>query len=335
MLIKFFRSSFLIQYFALVLVTAGIWLPGFLANPGLPVEPDLITPLYNIAHYLLNLFDVASPAVALGIVLVSALTLNNILVFHELTPKNNLLPAFLFILFMGSDPITLCSYPVIIALPLFTWFLHTIYKMNDEPENYMEVFNASILVSIISMFYPVAIILYIFIWLSLLVYGTFNGRNLIISFIAVSLPYVYLFLYFFWTDQLNGALDSYSNYFGKIFAFRMNKDTWQLAVWSIFAIFMLLPAFMRITGTLSSFGINFRKKMAATGWLMTFTLPMILFQGQVDYNTLIFLPASIMIAHYYHLFKKSVLNEIALLIFLILVLANNYLHILNAPVILH
>jgi hypothetical protein len=205
--------------------------------------------------------------------------------------------------------------------------------MNDEPENYMEVFNASILVSIISMFYPLAIILYIFIWLSLLVYGTFNGRNLIISFIAVSLPYVYLFLYFFWTDQLNDALVSYSNYYGKILAFRMNKDPWQLAVWSIFAIFMLLPAFIRITGTLSSFGINFRKKMAATAWLMTFTVPMIIFQGQVDYNTLIFLPASIMIAHYYHLFKKSVLNEIALLLFLILVLANNYLHIFHAPVI--
>jgi hypothetical protein len=333
MLIKFFRSSFLIQYFALILFTAAIWIPGFLANQGLPVETSLITPLYNLAHYVLMLSGAASPAAALVIILISALTLNNILTFHELTPKNNLLPAFIFILLLGSNPLTLCSYPVILTLPFLTWFLHTVYKMNDEPENYMEVFNASILISIISMIYPAAIILYVCIWMILLIYGTFNGRNLIISIIAVILPYVYLFLYFFWTDQLKEALDTYLAYFGKIFSFRMNMDVLQLVIWGMFAVFMLLPSFMRISSTLSSFSINFRKKMAATSWLMAFSLPMIIFQGSVDYNTLVFIPASIMIAHYYHLFKKSAMNEITLLLFLLLVLANNYLHIFHAQVI--
>jgi len=65
---------------------------------------------------------------------------------------------------------------------------------------------------------------------------------------------------------------------------------------------------------------------------MAFSLPFILFHGKADYNTLVFLPASIMIAHYYHLFKKSVLNEIALLLFFILILVNNYLHLFNAQV---
>ena len=103
-----------------------------------------------------------------------------------------------------------------------------------------------------------------------------------------------------------------------------------MAVWILFAVFMLSPAFLRITGTLSSFSINFRKKMAATAWLVAFLLPMIIFSGKADYNTLIFVPASIMIAHYYQLFKKSLLNEIALLLFLFLILANNYLQLFHA-----
>lgn len=70
--------------------------------------------------------------------------------------------------------------------------------------------------------------------------------------------------------------------------------------------------------------------MSATNWLMIFSLPLIIIHGNVDYNTLIFLPASIMIAHYYQLFKKSLLNEIGLLIFLLLVILNNYLHFFNA-----
>jgi len=335
MLIKFFRSSYLIQYFTLILISVGIWIPGFLLKPALPAEPGMITPLYNLAHYVLNLFSAASPAVALIIVMISALALNSILIFHELTPKNNLLPAFIFILFMGSDPSCLCTYPVIISLPFFTWFLHTVFKINDEPENYMEVFNASILVSVISLIYPVAIFLIFFVWLTLLIYGMFNGRNLVISFIALLLPFIYLIFYYFWTDQFSDAGLAYLAYYKNAFNFEMNRNIIQLVIWGFFAIFMLIPAFLRITSTLSSFSINYRKKIAATSWFMAFTLPMIIFNGKVDYNTLVFLPASIMIAHYYHLFKKSLFNEIALLLFLILILANNYLSLTNAHFIIN
>jgi hypothetical protein len=330
MLIKFFRTSFLIQYFALILITAAIWIPAFMSNPGLPVETALITPFYNLVHIAVSQLDIASPIVALAIILISALTLNNILIFHDLTPKNNLLPSFVFILLMGSNPLTLCTYPVILVIPLFIWLLHTLYRANDEPENFMLVFNAGMLISAISMIYPPAAIFFICLWLILLIFGIFNGRNLVISVIAFVLPYVYLFLYFFWTDQTGEAVGSYLSYFGNIFEFRMNKDIRQMAIWAMFAIFMLLPAFLRITSTVSTFNINFRKKMSATVWLMAFSLPLILFQGKVDYNTLVFLPASIMIAHYYNLFKKSVMNEIALLIMLLLVLANNFLHSFNA-----
>jgi hypothetical protein len=329
-LIKFFRSSFLIQYFVLAIFTAAIWIPGFLANQGLPVEPNTITPVYNIAHYLLSMIDIASPGVAVAMVFISALTLNNILVYHELIPKNNILPAFVFIILMGSNPVSLCTYPVLLSLPLFTWFLHTIYKMNDDPENYMEVFNASILVSLTSMIYPLAVLLFPFIWIALLVYGIVNGRNIIISIIAFLLPYVYLALYFFWVDKLDTAVSAYTDYFSRILHFELNRSALQLAVWGIFAIFMVSPAFLRITGTLSSFSISFRKKMAATTWLLAFSIPMIIFSGKVDYHTFIFLPASVMVAHYYNLFKKSLLNEIILLVFIFLVLVNNYMGFLHA-----
>jgi len=199
----------------------------------------------------------------------------------------------------------------------------------------MEVFNASILVSVISLIYPVAIFLIFFVWLTLLIYGMFNGRNLVISFIALLLPFIYLIFYYFWTDQFSDAGLAYLAYYKNAFNFEMNRNIIQLVIWGFFAIFMLIPAFLRITSTLSSFSINYRKKIAATSWFMAFTLPMIIFNGKVDYNTLVFLPASIMIAHYYHLFKKSLFNEIALLLFLILILANNYLSLTNAHFIIN
>ena len=335
MLIKFFRSSYIIQYLALMLIMAALWIPGFKANPGLPVSTGLITPLYNIIHYILGLAGSASPAFALAMIVISAFILNNILVYHDLTPKNNLLPAFLFIVLMSSNPQALCSYPVSAALPLFVWFLHSLYKVNDAPENYMEVFNAGMLVSVISMIYPAALLLFFFIWLALLVFGTFNGRNLIISIIALVIPYLYLFLYYLWTDQAGEALSEYLSFLRNIINFDMVRNPVQIAVWIVFAVFMLIPAFYRVTGSLGSFGINFRKKMAATAWLVAFCIPMTVMQGNVGYQTLIFLPAAIMIAHFYHQFKKSIINEIIVLVFLFLILLNNYLPLLNASPVTH
>jgi hypothetical protein len=320
----------MIHYIALVFITAILWVPGFSGHGTLISGPELITPLYQAAYGLLAMSPTASTILAILIVFASALSLNNILSYHDLTPKNNLLPALIFIVLMSSNPLILNAYPLIIALPLLTWFLHTIYKMNDEPENYMEVFNASILVSIISMIYFPAAILWILIWLALLIYGSFNGRNIIISFIAFLLPYLYLGLYFFWTDRLEEAGFTYLSYFQSVFHFEMNTSMLQWVIWGLFLIFMLLPSFMRISSSLSVFGINYRKKMAVTIWLMVFSLPMIIMSGKLDYHTMIFLPASVMTAHYFHLFKRSVLNELALLLFIILILVHNYYSLAHA-----
>jgi hypothetical protein len=75
---------------------------------------------------------------------------------------------------------------------------------------------------------------------------------------------------------------------------------------------------------------KFPEKNVGTGWFLGLHFPDDYFQGQIDYHSLIFLPATIMVAHYYHLFKRSAWNEIALLLFLLLILANNYLELFRA-----
>lgn len=325
MLIRFFKSSFLIQYFVLLMITAAIWVPAFMTPQPVPVEPDFIAPLYQLLYPLFSLHDAIGPATAVAIVFISSLTLTNILIYHDLTPKNNILPAFIFILLMGSNPLTLQAYPLLIAVPLFTWFIHTLFKINDEPEALIGVFNASLILAVISMIYTGALFLFFMIWIFLLVFGTFNGRNLLISLIGMALPYLYLAVYYFWTDRLAEALEAYQWYFRGLLNYDPGQDVFQYFIWGIFFLFMLIPAFYRITGTLSSYNINFRKKMAATAWLLAFSLPLVLLNGPVDYHTLIYLPASIMIAHFYHLYKKAVIHEIITASYLILIFLHLYI----------
>ncbi len=334
MLIKFFRSSFIIQYFALILLTALIWAPGFIMKNVVPEPYGLVMPLYDMAFRVMGLAAWISPLSAVIIVFASALTLNNILIYHDLAPKNNLLPAFLFILMLGSTPGMLGFYPVLLTIPFFTWFLHTLFRVNDEPENFMTVFNSSLVLSIITMILPEMIWLYFLIWIMLLVFGVFNGRNLLISFIGLVLPYIYLATYYFWTDRLEPALSGYAAYFLQLADQDFRAGFGELVIWGIMVLLMLFPAFFKITSTLGSYNISYRKKMAATAWFLVFTLPLVLISGPLDQHSLIWLPAAIMIASFYSSFKKAIWHEIILLVFIIAVVANQYVRLIHVAGIL-
>ena len=327
MLIKFFKSSFIVQYFILVVISVGLWMPGFLNLQEVQGEISLTTPLYNLVHNLLVILQPYNPIIAFIIVLISGLTLNNILVYHDLTPKNNLLPAFIFIVLFSSNPATLNMYPLILTIPFFTWFLHTIFTVNDEPENNLAVFNASMILSVISLIYFPAVMLFFLLWLILLVFGAFSGRNIIITFIGFFMPYLYLTLYYFWIDKLAEAGDAYLNFFDNLLHFQVVHDYLQYAIWAYFVFLILFPAFFKITGTLSSYNINFRKKMGATNWFFLYSSPFIILAGKCDLNLFILIPASIIISHYFNIFKKSAWNEIVLLVFLALIGLHNYLNL--------
>lgn len=326
MLIRFFKSSFLVQYLGLVMVTAALWAPGFMMHAEPPAVPQLIAPLYGLVYPFLALHPLVSPIVAVTIVFSTALTLTNILIYHDLAPKNNILPAFLFILMMGSNPLTLQTYPVILTLPLFTWFLHTTFKINDEPDNIILGFNASLLISVISLVYPGALFLFPVTWIYFLISGTMGGRNLVISFLGFLLPYVYLGVYYFWKDLAMDALEAYRDYFARLPGFRSDSGYLQYAIWGTWFLLMLAPASYRTLSTISSSSISFRRKMSATAWLLAFTMPLILLPGNADFHTLLFLPAGIMIAHFYNLYKKPVFHEIVLSVWLLLILMHHYLN---------
>jgi hypothetical protein len=161
----------------------------------------------------------------------------------------------------------------------------------------------------------------------LLVFGAFSGRNIIITFIGFLLPYIYLALYYFWTDQLDQAIVAYSDFFGSLLGFSSGVDYMQYVVWSVLLFLMIFPAFFKITGTLSSYNINFRKKMGATNWFLVLSVPLIILSGKIEYNMVILIPASVIISHYFNIFKRSWWNETVLLVFLALIALHNYLNL--------
>ena len=117
MLIRFFRSSYIIQYALLAIIAAALWAGAFIQPQNMPEGVEYVTPLYNLLADLLHEFPRIMVSLAFVLILLEAFILNSILIYHDMVPKNSLLPSFIFILLMSSAPGLLNLYPVLVIMP--------------------------------------------------------------------------------------------------------------------------------------------------------------------------------------------------------------------------
>jgi hypothetical protein len=325
MFIRFFRSSFIFQYVALLIIAMVLWLPAFI-NPVPETETGSpVTPLYNYILPIISSIPWLKTTLALILLYASAIILNNIFIYHDIIPKNSLLPAFLLILFMSSSVNTLTIYPAILTLLPVVFFLHLVYQLYEQNDNPNKALGLGILAAISSMLYFPMIIFILFIWLVILLYRILNWRQWAITFLGFLLPYLYLVVYYFWTDQLSDYVWHYIDYFSRVLNISATTDIFQISIWVVFVLLMLLPAAVRIISTIGTQNITFRRKMSVTVWMAVFTILIFFFHGDIEYNTLVYIPASGIVACHFHSMKKSAWNELVVVAYFALIGVHNFL----------
>jgi hypothetical protein len=325
MLIAFFRSSFLIQYIALLLITAALWISAFMHPLPIPVPPSFENPIYSLAYGWLSGIHWIIIPLAVVFLLVEAFILNTVLIYHDIVPKNSLLPSIVFITLMSSNPVTLNIYPALLAILIFLFFLNIIFPMYDQEDNLVPVLSASLLLSASSLVYFPMVMLFPFLWMCFLIYRIFKWREWVISIVGFTLPYIYIVLYYFWTDRLPEAFRSYMAFFQGFFQFSFSIDIWQWIIWGILVVFILLPAAGRTMISINSYSINLRKKISVISWLTIFSAFTIFPGGDFSFHTVFIVAVTIFTAHYYAMTKKSAWNEIVFLTLVVLILIHNFL----------
>lgn len=325
MLTRFFRSSFLVQYVVLVITGVALWLPAFLGQAGAPPGNSAVSPLSDLILQHLPGLVWLPAAIALFFVLVEGFILNSIFIYHDLIPKNSLLPAFLFVLFMSSSSVALTLHPALLAMLPLTIFMHQLYLVYDEAENLNRVLGVGLLGAICSLLYAPLVLLIVYIWIVFLIYRTLQWRQWLIALLGFLLPFLYLAVYYFWMENLVDKTIEYFDYATGIFNITFELRVLQLSVWGVFILLMLFPSVFRIAVNLGSNNIAFRRKMAATIWLAVFGSFMVLIHGDFGYHVILFLPAAGIVASNFQSAKKSIWNELVLLSYLVLIAINNYL----------
>ena len=319
MLIRFFGSSFLIQYIALVLINGLLWLPAFLHPVPMPAENSSLTPFYHLVLRLMENVPYLIAPLAFILVLMQSFILNSILAFHDIIPKNSLAGAFTYTVLLSSVPGGLVLYPALFALFLLIFTIHWLFRMSDEEENLIAALSIPLLISVASFFYFPAIFLMAFLWMSYMVFRIFKWREWIISLIGLALPFIYLFTVYLWTDKSEVYLEALISFFRGFSPSQIQAGPVQLAILAVITFLMLIPAMVRILPSLGSYNINIRKKFAAIAWLVPLTAAMTLAGGTFALNTLYILPATFFISGYFSLKKKSWFNETVMLLLLSLI----------------
>ncbi len=321
MVIRFFRSSYHTRLFVLILIILLFWLPGIFVPAGSKVVWKVV--------FLPNL-QWLQQIVAMILFFFIALFINHVGSKHRMSGRNSYFAAFFFIL-AGSAPGFLTQMsPYIFGAFFFALFYLKIFDFQSSTKIITTAFDAGLFLGIVSLFYPPAILLFLFIWLALLTYQADEWRAYFTSIIGVLLPWFLILSGFLWFGKLPEVLQ----YFLQAFHFR---EIWFPFTSNFDVIFFAITALTTLTGTffllgkLSSFNIGLRQHSVVNLWGLVFSsLVVFLFSAPVQVLILLSLPAALILGAFFSRINRLRLANIFILLWILLIFLNYYLPLFYA-----
>lgn len=253
-----------------------------------------------------------------GIVLftLAGFLFNLIAIRNDLAPRQSIFMVLIYLMFMLMGDMISGSLVTPAVTLLLLYSLYNIIRMHSEPNAYARVMNATIAVSVASLFYPQAIIFIFFVWFGFFTLRISSWREWIISFIGLLTPYFYFTVYLFLTDKLPAAFAGY-----KLFFMNYRIDFREFGLWEVLAMtlpFMIIlfsiPVFLSDAGERV---IAIRKKMWLIFNFLWTGLVVFFISGKAGgvWLPVIFLPVALIFTHRIVTRRKSWIMDVLVIIF--------------------
>lgn len=316
MIIRFFKSNSASAFLFLPVVAAAIWIFGFFP-PRLFIQPHAM-PLYDLTAMPLRAVPWLGTLAGFVLCVGEGFLLNFIVNEQEMLTKKSNLPALFYVVFMSNNSSMLRLQPLLFANLFLLLAVLRILGSYRRDSAFSEFFDAGLLVSIATLFYLPCIVFLPVIGISLVIFRPFNWREWVIAFAGLLVPYIFVFTWYFWSDQLPLLIND------KILTLAVCKKP----------SFDLSPAFYFLITTgwlivVLSFGSLFsglggggsqktKKAVLLTLWLFLFSIASVFIAPEVAtvYFSLLAIPAAIICANYFLKQKKELLGEILFLLLL-------------------
>ena len=330
MLIRFFRASFAIQYAAVLLMALILWLPSLMGIEEQVYNQNSsdLQPFYQWTIELLGSFPLLTRFLAFAFLLFQSFFFNAILAANQLISRISSVGAFVYVLLMSQSVDQTQLYPFLIASFFILAALHTVFLVYDADRADVYIFNAGFFVALASLFYFPAVLLLVWLWITLFIARQSDMRSWIIPFVGFLAPYIFEFSYYFLTDQLMQRLLAYQQLplLFSLPGFEMHPV--QLAVWGIIGV-LLFTTYAYVWGNSAEKNVGLRKKIAMTTTLLFFALPSLLFSPfKIIQNGILIIPFAVYLSFTFSYTRSAKWQNLLLLLLVLLIVLNHYLPIL-------
>lgn len=324
MFISSFKNNQPLSIILLSIIMIILWIPAFQSAATIPYNNTM--PLYEFYVRGANNFPYFHNIMALILVVCESILLNFILNKFDIMAKKTAMPAIFYCLLMSCCKPLTHFYPLLFSNFFILLALLKIGLSYRVDEAFATVFDASFFIAIASLFYFPSIIIYPLIWVTLIVIRPFIWREWIISLIGLVLPYLFVVVYYFWTDKVNFLL--YDKIFfpssDSLLSLGNQRHSF-LAVAGLILVLLVLS----ITTLLRGWPVNTilsRNFLVVLFWLLglsvlSYTMAPVF---NITYLAIAAIPISVFIANYFLMNKRNWIAEIIFMLFLAAIVVENY-----------
>ena len=312
MFLRIFRSQSPIQFILILPLLIGLWYSSY--GDGIVQLPgNFDTGLYRLIVNMVLPFPTISSMIALVLISLQAFLINYLLITNKLSLRNNLLPAYIFILLTGSThSLAQLSAPLIASFFIMLGIVDLLdmYELKDP---FKECFNASFFITIASFFYFPAICFFLLIWVSFLIYRVLSWRKWVISIIGFFAASLIIWFYFFWNNQIPLVWKNIEQFFPYPEHFHVHFNSLGFIIWGIIAL-IFLGSLSYLMNHINDKVIAIRRKYWVIILMFMIALLSFFYADQQYRFHIIFLtiPATIIINYAMLSRKKSIRSEIML-----------------------
>lgn len=237
--------------------------------------------------------------------------LNNLIYDKDVIKKPNFVLAFVFLLLNTTFVI---NHKMMLISFVLLFFLNYLLKLYKQKQPFALVFNAGILLSILSLYIPNILLLFPIIFISSLIFRNMDWRVITISILSLFTPY-----FFLWSYQIFTQTELYFPIFEfdfKLFNFSIEELELNQKIWFSVLLLVSLLSFFELFRWIYKKSIKSRESFTIIILYFIFSMFIFLFSEKEESVILIVTPLSIIISNYFVYHKKIRLSEFIFFLFL-------------------
>lgn len=276
-------------------------------------------PLYDILISLINGNEILIRLVFITITL-SPIILTYFFLEHlGVIDRNNKLFVFIAPLFIFSKQAAWVISPPLVSLLFFIIATSFIFRTTEDDKSIAKLFSATLLFSLASLFYSVGIYSVVILIVALGIFKQINVRDVLAIIVSFTIPYVYLFSYFYLTDSFYENWNIFTNQFSNIglqlYLYKYSFETVFEIVLIIVSVFVVANVLLNQRNSL----IQVRKYISFIFWSLIGSFLLLFVSGNnIEYHFIIILfLVSIFFSIYIGSIKKLWFFEAIILFFLL------------------